>query len=75
MIRIKNCYILNIERELISMVEHCRKHVTVNGFGWSEDISQINFGLLKNFKEDSDIGHFLEVDVHNFIKIYPFCKI
>ena len=57
------------------MVEHCRKHVTVNGFGWSEDISQINFDFMINFKEDSDIGHFLEVDVHNFIKIYLFCKI
>ena len=55
------------------MVEHCRKHITVNDFGWFEEISQINFDFMKSFKEDNDIGHSLEVDVHNFIKIYPFC--
>ena len=35
----------------------------VNNFEWIWDTSQFNEDLIKNYKEDSDEGYFLEGDV------------
>ena len=35
----------------------------VNSFEWIEDTSQFNEDFIKNYKEESDNGYFLEVDV------------
>ena len=35
----------------------------VNKFEWIEDTSQFNEDFMKNYNEESDKGHFLEVDV------------
>ena len=35
----------------------------VEGFKWIEDVSKIDEDLIKNYDEDSDKGHILEVDV------------
>ena len=37
--------------------------LSVNGFKWKNDISKFNERFIKNYKESSDIGCFLEVDV------------
>ena len=34
----------------------------VNNFDWIKDTSQINEDFIKNYKEESDEGDFLEVD-------------
>ena len=34
-----------------------------NSFKWVEDLSQFNENFIKNYDENSDIGHFLEVDI------------
>ena len=36
----------------------------VNNFEWIEKTSQFNEDSIKNYNEESDKGHFLEVDVH-----------
>ena len=35
----------------------------VNNFKWVENTSQFNEDFVKRYNEDSDEGHFLEVDV------------
>ena len=35
----------------------------VNNFEWTEEISQFNEGLIKNYNDENDEGYFLEVDV------------
>ena len=35
----------------------------VSNFEWIEDTSQFNEGFIKNYKEESDRGYLLEVDV------------
>ena len=35
----------------------------VNKFEWIEDTSQFNEDFIKNYNEESDEGHFPEVDV------------
>ena len=35
----------------------------VNGFDWMEDLSKIDEDFIKNYDEDSNKGHILEVDV------------
>ena len=45
----------------------------LNNFEWIEDTSQFNEDFIKSYHEESDEGHFLEVDVQyymNFIMIY-----
>ena len=50
----------------------------VNGFEWVEELSQFNEDFIKDYDEESDEGHFLEVDVEYpkicivFIMIYHF---
>ena len=50
----------------------------VNGFKWVIKLSRFNEIFIRNYDENSDKGHFLEVDVDiqkkylNFIKIYHF---
>ena len=35
----------------------------VNGFKWVEDLSDVNKDFIKSYKEKSNEGYFLEVDV------------
>ena len=35
----------------------------VNNFEWTEEISQFNEDLIKNYNDENDEGYFLEVDV------------
>ena len=35
----------------------------LNGFKWVEKLSRFNERFIKNYKENSDIGYFLEVDI------------
>ena len=50
----------------------------VNDFKWVEDISEFNEDFVKTFNDESDEGHFLEVDVqypekiHNLHNDLPF---
>ena len=37
----------------------------VNGFEWVEDLSQFKKDFIKNYDENSNKGHFLEVDVEH----------
>ena len=41
-------------------------------FGWIKDTSQFNKDLMKIYNEESDEGHFLEVDVKELEKLYKF---
>ena len=36
---------------------------SVNGFGWVENISQFDESFIKSYKEESEEGYFLEVDL------------
>ena len=50
----------------------------VNDFKWVEDISEFNEDFVKSFNDESNEGHFLEVDVqypekiHNLHNDLPF---
>ena len=35
----------------------------VNKFEWIEDTSQFNEDFIKNYNEESNEGHFLEIDI------------
>ena len=53
--------------------------LAVNTFEWKEVTTQFNEDFTKNFKEESDEGYFLEVDVqypeklHELHNNLPFC--
>ena len=42
----------------------------VNGFKWVEKLSRLNERFIKNYNENSDIGHFLEVDIDYRKKVF-----
>ena len=42
----------------------------VNNFEWIKDTSQFDKDFLKNYNEESDDGHFLEVDVQYPERLY-----
>ena len=44
--------------------------LSVNNFEWIKDTSQFNEDFIKNCNEESDEGHFFEVDVQYHEKIY-----
>ena len=50
----------------------------VNDFKWHKDISEFDEDLIKNYKDESDEGYFLEVDIqylenlHNLHNDSPF---
>ena len=44
----------------------------VNNFEWIEDTSQFNEVFIKSSNEESDEGHFLEVDLHDLHNDLPF---
>ena len=52
----------------------------INGFKWEDDLSRFNERFIKSYNENSNKGHFLEVDVEYpkkylvLIKIYRFYK-
>ena len=46
----------------------------VNGFEWIEDLSQFKEDLMKNYDENSNKGHFLEVDVEYPKEIFNLHK-
>ena len=39
------------------------KRLLVNGFKWKNDLSRFNENFIKNYKENIDVGYFLEVDI------------
>ena len=41
----------------------------VNNFEWIEGASQFNEDFIKNYNEESNEGHFLEVDVQYLEKL------
>ena len=42
----------------------------VNGFKWIEDVTEINEEFIKNYDENNDKGHILEVDLKYPKKLY-----
>ena len=46
------------------MLGHVKK-VAWNDFKWVEDISELNQSFIKSCNEESNEGHFLEVDIQN----------
>ena len=42
----------------------------INGFKWEDDLSRFNERFIKNYNENSNKGHFLEVDVEYPKKIF-----
>ena len=54
--------------------------LSVNNFEWIEDTSQFNEDFIKNYNDEKDKGHFLEVGVQypenymNFIMIATFTR-
>ena len=46
------------------------QNLPVNNFEWIEDTSQFNEDFIKNYNEESDKGHFLEVDVQYLEKLH-----
>ena len=42
----------------------------LNNFEWIKDVSQFNERFMKNYTEDIDEGHFLEVDVQYLEKLH-----
>ena len=46
------------------------QNLPVNNFEWIEDTSQFNEDFIKNYHEESDKGHFLEVDVQYLEKLH-----
>ena len=39
------------------------QNLPVGGFEWVRDVSKIDEDFIKNYDENSDIGHFLKVDI------------
>ena len=46
----------------------------VNGFKWAEKLSKFNERFVNSYNENSDIGHFLEVDVEYLKKLFNLHK-
>ena len=46
------------------------QNVPVNNFEWIKDASQFNEDFIKNYKEESDKGYFLEVDFQYLEKLH-----
>ena len=44
--------------------------VPPNNFEWIKDTSQFNEDFIKNYNEESDEGHFLEVDIQYIEKLH-----
>ena len=42
----------------------------INGFKWEDDLSRFNERFIKSYNENSNKGHFLEVDVEYPKKIF-----
>ena len=43
--------------------------LSVNNFGWTEDTSQLNEHVIKNYNEESDETYILAVDVQHLEKL------
>ena len=50
------------------------QRLPVNGFKWVETFSRFSEIFIKNYNENSDIGHFLEVDIDYPKKLFDFHK-
>ena len=54
------------------------QNLPVGGFEWVRDVSRIDEHFIKNYDENSDIGHFLKVDIvypkelHDLLSYLPF---
>ena len=55
------------------------KKLSVNGFKWIKNVTEIDENFIKNYDEDSDKGYIFEVDVkyprrlHYLHSDLPFC--
>ena len=58
---------------IIYMVGQWLQKLPLSTFEWINDTSQFNEDFIKNYNEENDEGHFLEVDVQyleNLHKLY-----
>ena len=46
----------------------------VNGFQWVKNVSQFNESFLRDYKENSDLGYFFEVDIDYPEKLFNLQK-
>ena len=51
------------------------RKLPVGGFKWVEETSQFNKDFIKNYSDDSDIGHFIEADVQYPEELHELCNI
>ena len=66
----KNNYDKNIQSSYVMYLDAnnlndwaLSQKLPVNRFKWENDLSKFNGRFIKNYNENSDVGHFLEVDV------------
>ena len=50
------------------------KKLLINGFEWENDLSRFNETFIKSYKENSDVGYFLEVDIEYPKQLRSFHK-
>ena len=50
------------------------QNLPVNNFQWIKDTSHFNEDFIKNHGEESDVGHFLEVDAHYLGQLHELFK-
>ena len=54
------------------------EELSVDGFGWVDDISEVDENVIKNYDEDSNVGYFIKADIkypkklHNKDSDLPF---
>ena len=67
-IKIKNLYILTYNFYGWAIPQK----LPLDGVGWVQNISQFKKYFIEKYKEDSDEGHFLEIDIYYPEKFYGF---
>ena len=69
MLKIKNHHILSIGNNAFYEWAMSQK-LSANDFGWVEETSQFNEDFIKFYNKNSDIGYFIEADVHYRKKLH-----
>ena len=73
-VKANNKYLTNYNEDIISSYlmyldannlygRSVSQNLPVNGFKWVKNLSKFNEIFIRNYNENSDKGHFLEVDV------------
>ena len=52
------------------MVKAMSQNLPVNNLEWIKDTSHVSEDFIKNYKEESDEGHFLKVDIQYLEKLH-----